>query len=380
MKEKEGVYLGEDPIPDETETKQIAVFVRFLIKKYKLKGFKKILLQRSVYEIEKFGERFKDDPHMKEMVICSHGKRDKSPVSYFFDGDDYKIFADNTKSLYNCHAFVFIYNEKKFVKDFYPKIKKVYYEKGNYSLINSVHGYYLSKIDVKDDDMPILNGTKEKDIMKDIETFFSNEEFYRKYDLPYKRGILIWGPPGGGKTLFVRHLLKNIKGIYGILVTNASDITPSLGEFLKEVLNGEKRILILEDIDGVESYHRGTFLNFLDGIETLDNTLIIATTNFPEKLDIGIVNRPSRFDRIYHFGEPNESSRSRLLKRYFPDLKGKALTNAINGTKGFSGAYFKELFITKNAQKVTLSNAIESIKTQLRWSKEKDKDQKTMFG
>ena len=151
-------------------------------------------------------------------------------------------------------------------------------------------------------------------------------------------------------------------------------------KYLDNVLKDKPRILILEDIDGIESYNRSVLLNFLDGVESLENTLIIATTNFPERLDIGLVDRPSRFDRFYEVEVPNDESRVKLLHLYFPDLKGEELDEAVKDTKGFSGAYFKELFIMKNIQKSTIKEAIDNIKKHTTFLKNKNKNDENICG
>lgn len=75
-------------------------------------------------------------------------------------------------------------------------------------------------------------------------------------------------------------------------------------------------LLILEDIDTlVSSGYQSYFFNEVDGLENNDGILMIATTNHLDRLDDGLANRPSRFDRKYNF--PNPSYDERVLYSEF---------------------------------------------------------------
>lgn len=79
-------------------------------------------------------------------------------------------------------------------------------------------------------------------------------------------------------------------------------------------------LLIFEDIDSlVNPDVRSYFLNEVDGLESNDGILMIASTNHLERLDPGIAKRPSRFDRKYLFDDPNEKERE-LYAEYCKSL------------------------------------------------------------
>jgi transitional endoplasmic reticulum ATPase len=113
-------------------------------------------------------------------------------------------------------------------------------------------------------------------------------------------------------------------------------------------------LLILEDIDslvsgGAQSY----FFNEVDGLANNDGIMMIATTNHLEKLDGGLANRPSRFDRKYNFPLPSYEERilySEFWRKKLQDKQGvdfpKVLSPEIAKiTEDFSFAYMKEAFI-----------------------------------
>ena len=332
-----------------------------------------------------FAERHKEDPKLKNVIIELSPYEDddeqESITSFFYDGEDYKLVCNYTAFGRIFYGFAFCKDKKKFMSDFIPDTQEVSFKPGVYTVTKGMFGYTLSKLKVSESEKPILNADSEDDIIRDVENFFDNKEFYTKNKFPYKRGILMYGTPGTGKTMLLKHLFTKFKSkVYGIIIECTKGLDLDVIKYLDNVLKDKPRILILEDIDGIESYNRSVLLNFLDGVESLENTLIIATTNFPDRLDIGLVDRPSRFDRFYEVEVPNDESRVKLLHLYFPDLKGEELDEAVKDTKGFSGAYFKELFIMKNIQKSTIKEAIDNIKKHTTFLKNKIKDDENIFG
>jgi hypothetical protein len=111
--------------------------------------------------------------------------------------------------------------------------------------------------------------------------------------------------------------------------------------------------LVFEDLDGMIHDGNGSFfLNQLDGIGDVSGLLTIATTNHPERLDPAIADRPSRFDRKYHFGLPNVVERASYIAswndRVAAEMRidGSELGALVPQTDGFSFAYLRELYVS----------------------------------
>jgi len=112
-------------------------------------------------------------------------------------------------------------------------------------------------------------------------------------------------------------------------------------------------VLVLEDLDAlINAENRSFFLNQLDGFEKNVGMIVLATTNHPDKIDPAIMDRPSRFDRKYHFDLPELPERTAYLRLWQNKLASKVdwtdqTTEAIAAsTQGFSFAYIKELVVT----------------------------------
>jgi SpoVK/Ycf46/Vps4 family AAA+-type ATPase len=150
-------------------------------------------------------------------------------------------------------------------------------------------------------------------------------------------------------------------------VSNAVEIA-FIQYFLSlEHLKAKLKIIVIEDIDGMSGVIRSMVLNYLDGIMPMHNVVFIATTNYPERLDIAIKNRPSRFDSFYTINLPNKISRGILLQRFFPNIDATELDKCVEASKGFSGAYFKEVYIYSKLNDLSAFETIKYLQNRIKF-------------
>jgi ATPase family protein associated with various cellular activities (AAA) len=202
----------------------------------------------------------------------------------------------------------------------------------------------------------VLDGALEQQIRTDFSQFLASREAYEAHGVPWKRGALFIGPPGNGKTLCVKALIREL-GIPCLYVQSFeaqhSTVQASIEAVFKRARETTPCILVLEDIDAllVEG-SRSFFLNELDGFASNTGVITLATTNHPERLDPSIVERPSRFDRKYHFDLPTPEARGRYIAnwnaRLAPALQLTADGRAkvVELTADFSYAYVQEVFVS----------------------------------
>lgn len=163
-------------------------------------------------------------------------------------------------------------------------------------------------------------------IQSDLERFWAGKEWYREMGIPYRRGWLFQGVPGSGKTSLVAALAGHYRR--NIFILNLSTEGMDDGRLLSLVgAVTEGSIILLEDID--TAFHQRdtndakgiTFsglLNALDGVASPDGTVVIMTTNHPEKLDPALI-RPGRIDQVMDFNAATNEQLSRLHKRFIKD-------------------------------------------------------------
>jgi SpoVK/Ycf46/Vps4 family AAA+-type ATPase len=109
-------------------------------------------------------------------------------------------------------------------------------------------------------------------------------------------------------------------------------------------------VVILEDIDTIISmYGESAVLSVLDGEAQVSNIVFLATSNYPEKLDGRVINRPSRFDKIVKIDLPNAEARKMFLESKISELIVDGV-DLVKETDGLSIAHLKELIISVYCQ------------------------------
>jgi SpoVK/Ycf46/Vps4 family AAA+-type ATPase len=182
-----------------------------------------------------------------------------------------------------------------------------------------------------------------------VENFLASKEFYLQNKIPWKRGVLLYGKPGNGKTSIIRTIMSvyNFKPV--TIVAGAND--EAVREAFTYAEDQSPALLYFEDLDSLleKSVDPSSFLNLMDGISAKNGLLVMATANEVKKLKANITDRPSRFDRKFEIPLPNAEMAYIYLKRWFGNLitlkKGKELAKYASQHE-FSYAYLKELYIS----------------------------------
>lgn len=194
----------------------------------------------------------------------------------------------------------------------------------------------------------LLHPELKQEIFRFVEQFFTDGgEFYKDHSIPYKRGILLYGKPGNGKTTLVKSIASTVEApiIYWQITEFTSSYT--IDEVFTVTSLLSPCILIIEDIDSMPDAVRSYFLNTLDGTSSKEGCFLIGTTNYPEKIDPALINRAGRFDRAYEFELPNEELRQKYLeKKGLHNLISSAdFVQVVSMTKDFSFAQLNELYV-----------------------------------
>ena len=233
-----------------------------------------------------------------------------------------------------------------------PKVPAGVYEIGWNS---SMQTHTLKKQPFKTDELYHLPSYEITDILKDIDNFWNRSDNYKKYNYVHKRGILMYGEPGCGKSGIIQLISQQLIEKDGIVI-NVKDeedvdrFTSFIATFRKVEPN-RPLVVLLEDIDslaGENRYQTARLLNILDGVKQIEGVVYIATTNYPEKLQERITNRPSRFDRRYKVELPNEDIRRAYIQHKLndDDLKNIDIEEWIKKTEGMSLSHLKEVVIS----------------------------------
>lgn len=199
----------------------------------------------------------------------------------------------------------------------------------------------------------ILPDKVTKEIITNVDNLFNNIDKYKNMGVKFKRGIILQGVPGTGKTMIGKVLCQTTKcsflWVTPRFLTRSIDVA-SVCELARELA---PTILFLEDIDlyggsRATTDNRGILgelMNQLDGIVENDYIVVVATTNNVEHVEKALRNRPGRFDRIIEIPKPETNERLRLLKLYTKDYDTTKLNfnSIVKHTEGYTGAHIREL-------------------------------------
>ncbi len=193
-------------------------------------------------------------------------------------------------------------------------------------------------------------------ILGDAHHFLTSRPMYEKYGLPYKRGLLFAGPPGNGKTACLRVLLRELHLPVLIVRSFASrygEVEQNVAQAFDKAKRAAPCALVLEDLDVlVRGSALSALLNEIDGLGADTGILTLATSNHPEQLDPALIDRPSRFDRVYRFNAPGANERLRFFARWNerlePELRvdGQTIGILVERTADFSFAFLQELIVS----------------------------------
>ncbi|QIW23414.1 AAA family ATPase [Sulfolobus sp. S-194] len=229
-----------------------------------------------------------------------------------------------------------------------------------------------------------------KELYDLLEMQFKYYNLMEQMKIPSIRGILLYGPPGVGKTMMAKALARTL-GVRLIMLSGAEILYKGYEgavSAVKEVFNRAREnkpsILLLDELDAIAPKRENQkseaskivnqLLTEMDGIRSLKEVVVIGTTNRLEDIDPAL-KRPGRFDRIIYMPLPNKDERRDIFEKYL----GKDVCEQVNCdkladiTEGYSGAdiaavtreakmkVLKEIIRGNKERKLTYEDLLEAL-------------------
>lgn len=224
---------------------------------------------------------------------------------------------------------------------------------------------FFEPISIVTDEIIKIPNSVTEDVVAEVKQFWSNgvSEKFEKYGLVHKRGILLAGAPGTGKTITLANCAEVVvKELEGIVLFNPDPaLLPDFLRLIKDIEPNKRVLVMFEEFDSILSYSESSLLCLLDGETQIGNVVYLATTNYLSKIPSRIKNRPSRFARVIEVVPPDETTRRAYLSAKLQDDDRKHLEPMVQSTEGFVIDQLKDLVISVCCFNRPIDEAIRKI-------------------
>lgn len=218
------------------------------------------------------------------------------------------------------------------------------------------------------------------EVIRVVDNFWNSEKDYKEGNefvvggAQFKAGVMIYGPPGSGKSCTIKIVSKKLVERGGTVFFSSGHPANTMRwlEDFARVEPNRKCIVILEDIDSlIQNYGESNYLEMLDSAKTINNVLFIATTNYPEHLDPRIYNRPGRFSHVIKIGLPVAETRCAYLKAILKNHKD--VEEIVKESEGFTIDHLTALVNGVYREKKDLKTELARLRTLFKVPKGSDK-------
>ena len=200
------------------------------------------------------------------------------------------------------------------------------------------------------DDLFMTEESKNQ-IKSSVEGFLSSKHIFQNKKVPWKRGLVFWGPRGCGKTSCIKIIISQYDDLKPVTIQPGHHAPDELlEEAFAYAEDHSPSLVFFEDLQELlAEVSTSHFLQLMDGVQSKNGILVIATGNELKSLEDNITNRPRRFDKKIEFPLPDKPLSVAYLKKWFGDiLSDKQYVAIAEKTlkKRFTYAHLQEIYFT----------------------------------
>lgn len=213
------------------------------------------------------------------------------------------------------------------------------------------------------DELIYFEDSRMSTVLEEVDKFWSLKPNFSKLGYMHNRGILLFGPPGTGKTCLIHQINESMINNDDIVLkaTNVYELKDILGKF-REIEPDRRAVVVLEDMDEYIGHQERDMLQLLDGSNSTDNILFIGTTNYINRFPKRLL-RPGRFDKKIHIDYPPINGRKAYLEKKLNEIETDDMISELaEKTKGFSFGHLRELVIAGYAFQEDLGKTISRLR------------------
>lgn len=236
-------------------------------------------------------------------------------------------------------------------------------EAGVYEIKANMQGVFFEKRNISSDGLLKFEDPRNSTILEEVDKFRKMKEDFEKIGMNHKRGMLLHGRPGTGKSCLIKLMSESAveEGDIVFIVSDPHLLKEGLKLF-KEVEPDRIAIVIMEEIDEIIRYGQRQLSEILDGQDQVNNVLFVGTTNHIEKIHPKFL-REGRFDSKIEIGTPPKSGRIAFLRGKLGINESDNIVEEIaDKTDGFTFAQLREYLISVYCYKRDPEKVIERIK------------------
>ena len=225
-------------------------------------------------------------------------------------------------------------------------------------------GPQLTAAEVELDTLVDIDGSVSASLAAEVSRFWRSDEAFRDAGFAQKRGILLHGPAGSGKTsiimLLARRLIREQSGI--VLLVRDPGVAVMVLQAFRQIEPDRPVMVVFEDVETLIRQDHQLMLSYLDGEFAISRVLNIATTNYTDELEARVIDRPGRFDRVELVGMPSNLARDSYIAKSAPGISDDQRARWVDASDGWSIAYLRELIVSVSILKEPEASVIERLR------------------